>query len=72
MFDGTVDLEEAKIEHSLWVERLESEGRLDEELVNPPPVPLRILYFVFGYSIILLGLFLLVFAIANAVLLTLF
>jgi len=35
-------------------------------------VPLRILYFVVGYAIISLGIFLLVFAIANAALLTLF
>jgi len=54
------------------VERLKQDGRLDELLVSPPPVPLRILYFVVGYAIILLGLFLLVFAIANAALLTLF
>ena len=72
MFDGTIDLEDARHEHPAWVARLEKEGRLDEALASPPPVPLRILYFVFGYSIILLGLFLLVFAIANAALLTLF
>ena len=72
MFDGSVDLEEARYEHAGWIARLEKEGRLDGELVAPPPVPLRILYFVFGYTIIGLGLFLLVFAIANAALLTLF
>ncbi len=72
MFDGTIDLNEAKHEHPEWVSRLEKEGRLNEALASQPPVPLRILYFVFGYSIILLGLFLLVFALANAALLTLF
>ena len=72
MFDGTIELDEARHEHAEWVERLEREGKLEAATVPPPPVPLRILYFVFGYSIILLGLFLLVFAIANAALLTLF
>jgi cytochrome b subunit of formate dehydrogenase len=72
MFDGTMDLEEAKHEHPEWVARLDREGRLGEALAIPPPVPLRILYFLFGYSIIILGVFLLVFAIANAALLTLF
>jgi len=72
MFDGSVDLEDARHEHPGWVARLEKEGRLDAALVAPPPVPLRILYFVVGYAIILLGVFLLVFAIANAALLTLF
>ncbi len=72
MFDGTLDLQEAKHEHPEWVARLEKEGRLGEALAPPPPVPLRIFYFLFGYSIIMLGVFLLVFAIANAALLTLF
>lgn len=72
MFDGSMDLAEARHEHPEWVARLERTGQLDSALVAPPPVPLRILYFLFGYSIIMLGLFLLVFAIANAALLTLF
>ena len=72
MFDGTMDLEEAKREHAGWVARLEREGFLDDARVAPPPVPLRILYFVFGYSIIILGIYLLVFALINAALLTLF
>ncbi len=72
MFDGSVDLEDARHEHPGWVARLEKEGRLDAALVAPPPVPLRILYFGVGYAIIALGVFLLVFAIINAALLTLF
>ena len=72
MFDGTMDIEDARHEHAEWVARLERDGYLSDAAVPPPPVPLRILYFMFGYSIILLGLFLLVFAIANATLLTLF
>jgi len=72
MFDGTLDLEEAKHDHPAWLARLEKEGRLDQALVAPPPVPLHIFYFLFGYSIIFLGLFLVVFAVANATLLTLF
>ena len=72
MFDGRIDLEEARREHGAWVARLEQEGRLEEALVAQPPVPLRILYVMGGYAIVLFGLFLLVFAIANAALLTLF
>ena len=72
MFDGRIALDDAKHEHPEWVARLEQDGRLDAVLVEPPPVPLRILYFVVGYAIIGLGVFLLVFALINAALLTLF
>ena len=65
-------LEQAREEHPAWVERLEREGRLLAELVPEPPVPLRILYFGVGYALIGLGLFLLVFALANITAVTLF
>lgn len=71
MFDGTMSLKHAREEHPEWVERLEREGRLDELLVPDPPVPLRILYFMVGYALIALGLFLLVFALINVTALTL-
>jgi hypothetical protein len=65
MFDGTLPLEEAREEHAEWVARLEREGRLEAEIVPEPPVALRILYFGVGYALIGLGLFLLVFFLAN-------
>ena len=72
MFDGTMPLEHARQEHAAWVARLEREGRLDRELVAEPPVILRIVYFLTGYAMIGLGLFLLVFAVLNFGALTLF
>jgi len=72
MFSGTLSLDKAREEHSLWVERLENEGRLQQELTKEPPVPLRILYFGVGYALIGLGLFLLVFALVNITAITLF
>lgn len=72
MFDGSVPLEEASSDHAAWVERLKKEGRLESELVAPPPIWLRILYFGFGYAMIALGVFLLVFALINVTALTLF
>jgi len=72
MFDGLVDLEQAREEHPEWIERLQREGKLEGLLTNEPPVPLRILYFGVGYAIIGLGLFLLIFALANFAQLTLF
>lgn len=72
MFDGTVDLEKVREEHPAWVERLESEHRLDGMIVRQPPVILRVVYFGFGYAIIALGILLLVFGLMNVTALTLF
>jgi cytochrome b subunit of formate dehydrogenase len=72
MFDGTVPLEEAESDHSAWVARLRQEGRLEAELVSQPPVWLRIIHFCFGYAMIILGVFLLIFALINVTALTLF
>jgi len=72
MFNGSIPLEEASSDHSAWVERLRKTGRLESQLVKDPPVIVRIAYFGFGYAMILLGLFLLVFAIVNVTALTLF
>lgn len=71
MFEGSKDLEHIRQEHPAWIARLEAEGRLNEALVAPAPIPLRILYFGFGYAIIALGVFLLVFGLINVTLLTL-
>ncbi len=71
MFDGGMTVEHIKHEHPAWYDRLEREGRLEEMTMAEPPVPMRILYFGFGYAMILLGLFLLVYGIINVFLLTL-
>jgi cytochrome b subunit of formate dehydrogenase len=71
MFDGTISLEDARHEHPEWVARLEREGRLQAALVPEPPVVMRILYFMGGYAIIALGLFLLIFSLLNVGALTL-
>ena len=72
MFDGTVSLEKAKSDHSEWIARLESEGRLDDMMVPEPPVFLRILYFGVGYAIIGFSVLLLVFAFMNIMHLSLY
>jgi hypothetical protein len=60
MFSGSVTLEEAMEEKPVWVERLKKEGKL--ELANPRPPALwyRVVYFVFGYTALAFGLYLLI------------
>ena len=71
MFEGSKCIEHLREEHPAWIARLEKEGRLDEVLCPYDLVPIRILYFGVGYALIGLGVFLLVFALLNAGLLTL-
>jgi cytochrome b subunit of formate dehydrogenase len=71
MFEGSKSIEHMREEHPAWIARLEAEGQLDQMLVAPAPVPLRILYFGVGYALIGLGVFLLVFALMNVAFLTL-
>lgn len=70
MFDGGMELSHARSEHGLWVERLEREGALERQLFPVPPLPIRILHVFFGYSMIMLGVFLVIYSIINVFALT--
>ncbi|MDD5641870.1 MAG: hypothetical protein PHX53_09490 [Syntrophales bacterium] len=59
MFAGSVELEKEQEEKPLWIARLQEEGRLQEVMVPGPPSWYRVLYFVFGYSALIVGLYLL-------------
>lgn len=59
MFAGSIVMEREKEEKPAWFERLEREGKL-AAMVAPPPAPwFRVVYFIFGYSVVILGLYLL-------------
>ncbi len=60
MFAGSIPLEEALEERPAWVARLAQEGKL--ELVNskPPARWYRVVYFVFGYTALACGVYLLI------------
>ena len=59
MFAGSVELEKEREEKPLWIARLEEEGRLEEAVVPGPPYWYRVMYFIFGYTALAIGLYLL-------------
>jgi cytochrome b subunit of formate dehydrogenase len=71
MFEGSKNIGELREEYPAWIERLEHEGGLAARLVPAASMPVRIFHFVTGYALIFLGIYLLIFAIANLSLLTL-
>jgi hypothetical protein len=60
MFSGNTHLEEALKEKSLWVERLKQEGQLEQMEGKPPATWYRVIYFIFGYTALGFGLYILV------------
>jgi cytochrome b subunit of formate dehydrogenase len=65
MFDGSVDLDKVRHERPAWVERLEKNGNLHGTLAGSTPIALRIVYYVFGFSVIAGFIYLLVNGLAN-------
>lgn len=60
MFAGSVDLEHEGEEKPAWIERLRAEGKLAElEAARPAPW-FRVVYFIFGYTVVALGIYLLI------------
>ncbi|MDH3694290.1 MAG: cytochrome C [Gammaproteobacteria bacterium] len=60
MFSGSVSVEEAGEEKSDWINRLKRENRLEQLSARAPATLYRVLYFIFGYAVIALGLYLLI------------
>jgi hypothetical protein len=65
MFEGSVDLEKVRHERPAWVERLEEEGTLGDHLTKNTPIPLRVIYYIFGFTIISICLYLLINGLLN-------
>jgi cytochrome b subunit of formate dehydrogenase len=60
MFTGSMDLEEAIEEKPAWIQRLKDEGKLEVAEGSPPALWYRVLYFVFGYAVVICGVYLLI------------
>jgi cytochrome c551/c552/cytochrome b subunit of formate dehydrogenase len=65
MFTGAVPLEEFKREHALEYRRLKESGELDQHLVDAPSRPMTLGSKVLGFTLIAIGLVLLVLVLAG-------
>jgi cytochrome b subunit of formate dehydrogenase len=64
MFAGSIPMEEMEEEKPAWLEQLKNEGKLESAKVKPPSTVYRIIYYIFGYSALGFGVYLLVNGIA--------
>ena len=66
MFEGAVSLESARHEKGVWIERLESSGKLRQALVPRASRGFRAACYFFGYAAMATGLFLLIGGLLNS------
>lgn len=60
MFAGSVPMEEAMEERPAWIERLHKENKLAGASASPPAFWYKAVYYIFGYSIVIFGIYMLV------------
>jgi len=66
MFSGSIPMEEAMEERPAWIERLIKEDKLANASASPPDFWYRAIYYVFGCSVVICGIYLLVSGIINS------
>jgi hypothetical protein len=47
-------------EKPAWIERLKEEGKLEALETTPPATWYRVIYYVFGYAVLIFGVYLLI------------
>ncbi len=65
MFEGSAALKTVQSEKPLWIDRLKSNGELDGMLVAEAAAPQKAVFFIFGYTMVATGLFLLIGGLVN-------
>ena len=66
IFDGTLDFGETAEERPDWIGRMEEEGVLERQMVvSEPSQAYRIASFIFGYLMVGVGIFLLIYGLMN-------
>lgn len=66
IFEGSMDLDEARHERPAWVARLEASGTIAQETVSAAAWPWRIVYYGFGLTVVAFCLYLLISGLVNA------
>lgn len=66
MFEGSVDLEAARHEKAIWVERMKQAGKLKQALVPAASLKRRAVFYIYGYTALAIGIFLLVGGLVNS------
>jgi hypothetical protein len=66
MFEGSVDLEKTRHERPAWIERLEKSDRLQSVLVAEAKPGIRVLFYLFGFTALAFGVFLLIGGLLNS------
>ncbi len=60
MFAGSVSVEELEEEKPAWMEQLQNEGKFETAKSKAPSLLYRVIYFIFGYAALGLGVYLLI------------
>jgi len=66
MFEGSVDLDHARHERPYWVGRLEEKGKMQDLLVSEATTGAKLVYYIFGYSVMGAGVLLLIGGLVNS------
>jgi thiosulfate reductase cytochrome b subunit len=66
IFEGSADLEATRHERPAWIARLAADGKLEGALVAESAPGLKTLYYLIGYTAVVVGVFLLIGALANS------
>jgi cytochrome b subunit of formate dehydrogenase len=66
IFEGSVSLTATQEEKPLWVDRLKKAGYFDERLVAEAGLAQKIVFFIFGYAAVALGVYLLIGGLINS------
>lgn len=66
MFEGSVNLDVARRERGDWIERLGHTGKLEDILVSKVKLGWRFLFYLFGYVVVGVGVFLLIGGLVNS------